>query len=156
MCMLKSIYVPNFSSLGWFSFSSTAISCWQLLTAVESWWQLIWKKLDWNFYVHTKVDTCAEFQLSRLIFIFVSFWQLLSAVDSWWQLSQQKFSGDFIYPLDVKYVPNLRSVCCSWAWLESVTGDGRRVTGDGSRLTPGKTRATQAQPSWCLCLRWAI
>ena len=89
MYTLKLILVPNFSSLNWFSFSSTVISCHRLLSAVDSWWQQIWKKFDWNFYEHAKVDTCAEFQLSRIIFIFVSFWQLLSAVDNWWQLSQK-------------------------------------------------------------------
>ena len=32
----KVIYVPIFSSLGWFSFSSAVNSCWQLLTANDS------------------------------------------------------------------------------------------------------------------------
>ena len=77
MYTLKLILLPNFSSLGWFSFSSTTVSCCQLLTAVDCWWQLIWKKNYWNFFVHTKVNTCAEFQLSRLIFIFISCQQLL-------------------------------------------------------------------------------
>ena len=95
MYTLKLILVPNFSVLGWFSFLSTVISCHQLLTAVDSWWQLIRKKSDWNFYVHTKVDTCAEFQLSRLIFIFIRFQQLLMAVDSWWQLIWKKIYWNF-------------------------------------------------------------
>ena len=85
MYTLKLILVQKFSSLRLFSFSST-ISCHQLLTAVDSWWQLIWIKFDWNFYEHTKVDTFAKFQLSRLIFIFINCYQLLTAVDSWWQL----------------------------------------------------------------------
>ena len=38
------------------------------------------KKIIQNFYVHNKVDTYAKFQLSRVIFIFISFQQLLSAV----------------------------------------------------------------------------
>ena len=80
---LKMIHVPNFSSLGWFLFSSTVISYWLLLTGDDSWYE---KKLDWNFYVHTKVDTCAKFQLSRLTFIFINCYQLLSATDSCWQL----------------------------------------------------------------------
>ena len=33
---LKLIPVPNFSSLGWFSFLSAVNSCWQLLTADDS------------------------------------------------------------------------------------------------------------------------
>ena len=86
MCTLKSICVPNFSSLGWFSFSSTVISCHQLLTAVESWWQLIWKQNYWNFHVLSIGDIFAKFQLSRLILIFINCYQLSSAVDSCWQL----------------------------------------------------------------------
>ena len=84
---LKLVLAPNSSSLAWFSFSSVVncifsfssdvISCHQLLTAVDSQWQLIWKKFDWNLYVYTKVDTCAEFQLSSLIFIFISCQQLI-------------------------------------------------------------------------------
>ena len=64
MYTLKLILVPNFSSLAWFSFSPVVNSCHELLTAVDSWWQMTWKKIDWNFYVHTKVDTCAKVQLS--------------------------------------------------------------------------------------------
>ena len=98
MHALKVICMPNFSSLGWFSFSTTVISCHQLLTAVDSWWQLIFKKIDWNFYIHTKADTCAKFQLSTLIFIFISCYQLLSAVDSWWQLLLNKMKWNFHLP----------------------------------------------------------
>ena len=47
------------------------------------------KKIQVEVYVYTKVDTCAEFQLSRLILIFISCQQLLSAIDSWWQLLQK-------------------------------------------------------------------
>ena len=97
---LKLTPAPNFSSLGWFSFSSTVISCHQLLTAVDSWWQLIWKKIDWNFYVHTKVDTCAKFQLSRLFFIFINFYQLSSTFDSCWQLmtaDMKKIQLEFLF-----------------------------------------------------------
>ena len=81
---LELVLVPNFSSLAWFLFSLLVNSCCQLLTAFDSWWQLIWKKIYCNFYVHTKVGTCAEFQFSSLIFIFISCQQLLSAVDSCW------------------------------------------------------------------------
>ena len=68
------------------------------MTAVDSWWQLFWKELDWNFYVHTKVDTCAKFHLSKLIFIFINCYQLSSAVNSCWQLMTahiKKFDLDF-------------------------------------------------------------
>ena len=53
------------------------------------------KKFDLNFYVHTKVDTCAEFQLSGLIFIFLavkSCYQLLTADDSSYE---KKLKWDF-------------------------------------------------------------
>ena len=88
MYTLFVINLPNFSSIGWFLFSSTFISCHQLLTANDS----LYEKKYWNFFVHTKVDTCAEFQLSRLIFIFISClsaviscWQQLTADDSWYE-----------------------------------------------------------------------
>ena len=79
---LNVIFLPKLISLGWFLFSLTFISCHQLLTAVDSWWQLIWIKFDWNFHTHTIGDISAQFQLSRLIFILISFWQLLTADDS--------------------------------------------------------------------------
>ena len=107
MNTLKLILLPNFSSLGWFSFSSTVSSCYQLLTAVDSWWQPIWKKIDWNFYIHTKVNTCAKFQLSSLIFIFISCQQLLMAVDSWWQLMWKKIDWNF-------YVYNKVDTCAEF------------------------------------------
>ena len=83
MCTIKFLCVLNFSHLGWILFSSTFISCHQLLTAVDSWWQLIWKNFDWNLYLHTKVDICAKFQLSSLIFIFISCQQLLQKKIKW-------------------------------------------------------------------------
>ena len=106
MYTLKLILVPNFSSLTWFSFSSNVISCHQLLTAVDSLWQLIWKKIDWNLYVYTKVDTCAEFQLSSLIFIFISCQQLISDVDSCWQLmtSDMKKNSTAIFIYRLKFI----------------------------------------------------
>ena len=89
---LKLVPVPNLSSLGWFSFLSAVNSCWQLLTADDSCHK---KNFVWDFHLPPKADTCAEFQLSRLIFIFISCQQLLTAFDSWWQLSQKKFKWDF-------------------------------------------------------------
>ena len=68
------------------SFQFNCIGYLSVSSIVFSYWQLIWRKLDWNFYVHTKVDTCAKSQLSRLIFIFINCYQLLSATDSCWQL----------------------------------------------------------------------
>ena len=83
------IHVPNYSSLGWFLFLSTVLSCFQLLTADDSCYDR--KKSDWNLYVDTRVDmyanfVCEEisnlicnkcfkckFQLSRSMFIFISF-----------------------------------------------------------------------------------
>ena len=83
---LKVMCMPNFSSLGWISFSSTIRSCHQLLTAFDSWWKPSQKKFNFSFYAQIKSDIHAKFQLSRLIFIFVTFYQLSSAVDSCWQL----------------------------------------------------------------------
>ena len=83
---LKVIFVPNFSSLGWFSLSSAVISCHQLSSAVNSCWQLSRKKLKLNFHLQPKGDICAKFQISRLIFIINSCQQLLSVVISCQQL----------------------------------------------------------------------
>ena len=41
------------------------------------------KNFEWDFHLPPKADTCVKFQLSRLIFIFISCQQLLSAVNSW-------------------------------------------------------------------------
>ena len=57
---LKLIPVPNFSSLGRFSFSSVVNSFWQLMTAVTN---FFW----WDLHIPPKADTCAKFQLSRLL-----------------------------------------------------------------------------------------
>ena len=84
----KLILVQNFSSLCLFLFSSTLISWHQLSSAVDSRWQLIWKKIDWNFHVHTKFDTYTK--LSSPGWLFINCYQLLSAVDSWWQLKGKK------------------------------------------------------------------
>ena len=89
------ILVQNFSSPGWFSFSSTFISCHHLLTAVNVIWQLIWKKFNWNFYVHTKVYIYAKFSLSMLILNLINFYQLSAAVDSLWQLIWKKVDWNF-------------------------------------------------------------
>ena len=95
MYTLKVICMPNLCSLARLSFSSTFSSCHQLLTAVDSWWQLTWIKIKWNFYLQTKIYTCAKFQLSRLIFIFISCHQLLTAVGGWWQLIWKKSTEIF-------------------------------------------------------------
>ena len=99
MYVLKIMCMPNISSLGWFSFSS----------AVNSWWKLS-KFFLWDLHLPPKPDTCAKFQLFRLIFIFISCQQLLTAVDSWWQLSRIFFDGIFIYPLKLIPVPNFSSL----------------------------------------------
>ena len=117
MYTLKLILVKNFSSLGCFFIF---IHCYKLSSAVDSCWQLMtanMKKIDWNFYIHTKVYTCAECQLSRLIFIFISCQQLLSAFNSWWQLmtadeswNDKNLTGLFIYTLKFILVPNFSSL----------------------------------------------
>ena len=150
MYTLFVISLPNFSSLGWFLISSTFISCHQLLTAVDSWWQLIWIKFDWNFHVHSIGDIFAKFQLSRLIFIFISFWQLLSAVDSLWQLSWKKINWNFHLPpkCDIHAKFELSRLLGSRA-RECDAGrrtDGRRRTPDGRQV---KIVLTQASLRWC-------
>ena len=122
------------------------ISCQQLLSTVDSCWQLIWKKLDLYFYVYTKVGTCAEFQLSSLIFIFISCQQLLSAVDSWWLLLGKKIKWNF-------HLPPTGDTCAKFQLSRLLGGlarecDGLRLTASSFRLTPGKTKATQAQLSF--------
>ena len=68
------------------------------------------KKIDWNFYVYTKVDTCAEFQLSRLIFFFISCQQLLTADDNWLknenQASELKFGTSINFSVYIKIPDN--------------------------------------------------
>ena len=44
------------------------------------------KKIYCNIYVHTEVDTCAKFQLWKLIFIFINSNHLSSDFDSFWKL----------------------------------------------------------------------
>ena len=89
--VLKMNCMPNFSSLGQLIFSRAENRCFQLLSAAESWWQMLWKKCQWNFYLCLEDDTSAKFQLSRLIFIFISCqqlsssWGLLTADDSWYE-----------------------------------------------------------------------
>ena len=63
---------------------------------------------------------CAKFQLSRMIFIFISCQQLLTADDS---CHRKKFNGIFIYSLKLIPVPNFSSPDCLGARLESVTPD---------------------------------
>ena len=103
------ICAPNFSFIGWFSFWSNILIYHQLLTAVDSWCQLIWKKFNWNFHVHTKVYMCAKFQLSRLIF-FISCQQVSAAVDSWWQLIWKKLALIYICTLNFICVPIFSSL----------------------------------------------
>ena len=98
ICKISALYVDVIFSCWQLLIAFNFHQLFQLLATVDSWWQLIWKKLDRNFYVHTKVDTCAKFQLSMLIFIFInciSCYQLLTAVDSWWQLLWKKFDWNF-------------------------------------------------------------
>ena len=59
MYTLQLKIVPNFNSLGLFSFSSAGSSCYQLLIAVT-------KKIKWDFQIPPKADTCAKLQLCRL------------------------------------------------------------------------------------------
>ena len=94
MYKLKFILVPNIISLGWFSYSSTVISCHLLLKTVGGWWQLMWKKFT-GIFMYTlklilvpKLSYLGWFSFSSIV---ISCHQLLTAVDSWWQLIWQKF-----------------------------------------------------------------
>ena len=151
------------------------------------------KKVNWIFYVNTKVDTCQKFLLSRLIFIFINCYQLSSAVGSCWQLmtadiknvtgilmytlklicdtwfsftsvgnscyqlltaddscKRKNVSVIFIYPLNVIFVQNLRSVGCSCAWLESVTAHGSQLPVPGSR----QAKLLLLRLSWAGACAW--
>ena len=109
------------------------ISCHQLSIAVNSCWQLIkvkinleswnlaqvtaWgvdedpikEKFEWNFHIPPKTDTCAQFQLSTLIFVFISSQQLLTADDS---RHIKNFNGIFIYLL--KLIPVAIFIYLGW------------------------------------------
>ena len=120
------------AALGWFSISSTVMSCHQLLTTVGGWWQLIWKKNYWNFNAHTIFDTCAKFPLSKLILIFINCYQLLTAVDNLWQLIWKKLTGIFMYTLELKFVPNFGSL--GWfSFSSTVISCHQLLTADDGR-----------------------
>ena len=120
------------------------INFYQLSSAVDSWWQLIWKKIYLNFHVPTKVETCAKFQLSRMILIFISCQQLLSAVDNWpavqnyfWELNSHigpktRFYAEF----HIDWLIGSRAREC----------DARQT--DTNCQTPSEDRANLAMLSW--------
>ena len=101
----------------------------QLLSAIDSCYQPL-TAVYWNFYIDTEVKRYAKFQFSRLFFIFSNFLQLIWAVD-------KKSNGIFIYSLNVIFVPNLSSVSCLGAKLESVMY--KRT--EAYRQTPGENNA---------------
>ena len=150
MYTLKLILMQNFNSLRMiFIF----IICYQLSSAVDSYWQLMTAdmKKNWlEFVLYTKVDNCAECQLSSLIFIFISCQQLLSAVDSWWQLLRKKLNGIFIYPLKLIFVPNFSSLGCLGAWLESVKAYGSWLPASGSH----QAKLRLLRLSWACAWAW--
>ena len=95
MCTLKLICVPNFSSLGWFLFSSAFDSCYQLLTADDS----CHEKKSIGIFIYPlnvifmpNFGSLGWFSISST---FISCHQLLTAVDSWWQLIWIKFDWNF-------------------------------------------------------------
>ena len=134
--VLKMICVPNFRSLGWFSFSS----------AVNSFWQLSQIFFWWDLHLHPEADTCAKFQLSRLIFIFISCQQLLTAVDSWWQLSQIFFWWDL-------HLPPKADTCAKFQLSRLLGGSARECDVQTDRRThrrtPGEDSANSALLCWC-------
>ena len=84
MCILKFICVPNFISLGWFLFSSTVIS----------FWQLVWKKITGIFMCKLKFIFVPNF-ISLGWFSFssnvLSCWQLLKTDDSCYEKNLTNF-----------------------------------------------------------------
>ena len=106
-------------------------SCQQQLTA------------DKNFHPHPTSDMCANFQLSRLIFIFFSCQQLLSAVEHFLELN---------FHIGPKV-----GLCAKFQldWL--IGGQARECdaghTPDGRKVKLG---LTQALLLWCQGLSWAI
>ena len=110
--------VPNFGSLGWFSFSSTVISCHQLLTADDGRYE---KKVKGIFlYIPKLILVLNSSSLEWFSFSsgVNSCYQLLRTDDSCYE---KNINGIFIYSLKQIPVPNLSFVPCSGAWLESVT-----------------------------------
>ena len=64
MPTLKLILVQNFNSLGWFFIF---INCYQLSSAVDSWWQLILK--NWNGIFMYRLKFTCGFKFSSLDFL---------------------------------------------------------------------------------------
>ena len=106
---LKVICVPNFSPLGWFSFSSVVISFHQLSTAVDSWWQLSWKKLYWILIYTLKVICVPNFSL-------LGWFSFSSVVISCWH--EKKLNEIFIYTLRMICVQNFSPL--GWFSFSSV------------------------------------
>ena len=79
---LKLIPVPNFSSLGWFSFLSAVNSCWQLLTADDS----CHKKILYGIFIYP-LNLIPLPNFSSLGW--VSFLSAFKAVFSCWQMIQK-------------------------------------------------------------------
>ena len=130
---LKLMPVPNFSSLGWFSFLSAVNSCWQLMTAVTK------KNLNGIFIYPLKLIPVPNFSS-------LGWFSFLSAVNSCWQLltaddscHKKSLNGIFIYPLKLIPVPNFSSPGCLGAQLESVTDV--RTDRRTHAQTPGENRA---------------
>ena len=80
MYTLKLILLSNFSSLSWFSFSSTVISCWQLI------WKKNWQEFlctHWSWYLCKISAPYLDFYFHQLLSSVINCWQLLIADDSW-------------------------------------------------------------------------
>ena len=84
--ILYVICVPNFSSLGWFSFLSAVNCCHQLSTAVESWWLLMTMKINLYIWNLANISPLGCGWKLHLVFFHNSYYQLLTSVDSGWQL----------------------------------------------------------------------
>ena len=133
--VLKMICVPNFSYLGWFLFLLAVNSCWQLLTANDSFHK---QNLNGISIYPLKLIPLPNFSsLGWFSFSSVvnSFWQLLTADDSCYG---KRLDEIFIYSLNLMYVPNLSSAACFGARLESVKPDARQTD---AQQTPGEYSA---------------
>ena len=148
MYTLLVISLPNFSSLGWFLYSSAFDSCYQLLTANDSSYE---KKLTRIFIYTLKLilvlnfSSLAWFPFSSAV---NSCYQLLKADDSCYE---KKLNGIFIFPLKLISVPNFSSAGCLGAWLESVTVDCWRSR---SQSRSHQARLELLRLSWAGACAW--
>ena len=112
------------------------------------------KNFKCNFYTHTKSEINAKFQLSRLIFIFISYQQLLTAV----QMLKFFFeSWILLLVLKLVCVPSFSLIGWLGARLESVTHaqtDGRTHGRTDARTHARQVKLGLLRLSWARAWAW--